>query len=150
MTSAPERRVRRTARILLLDSQGEVLLFRYLAEGFDPFWILPGGACDPGEDFVQAARRELNEETGIAADPDELGIVRQADYEYRGEPVRAVEHFFLHRTASRHIDTSGHTELERTAMREFRWFQHTELTQWQETIYPLDIAVLVERVGAPN
>lgn len=152
MSGSPERRVRRTARIVLLGPDDEVLLFRYLAEGFYPFWILPGGECDPGEDFTEAARRELREETGIAADsdelgPKELGIVRQADYEYCGEPVRAIEHFFLHRSANRSIDTSGHTELERSAMREYRWFRHAELTDWQETIYPLDIADLVKRVG---
>jgi ADP-ribose pyrophosphatase YjhB (NUDIX family) len=116
VSEAPERRTRRTARILLLAPDDRLLLFRYLAEGFDPFWIMAGGECDPGEDYADAARRELREETGIEAEPLPLGVTRQADYVYDGEPVRAIEHFYVHRARAAAIDTSGHTELERKAM----------------------------------
>ena len=140
-----QRRTRRTARILLLGPDDRLLLFRYLAEGFDPFWIMAGGECDPGEDYHEAARRELREETEIDAEPLPLGVRRQAEYVYDGEPVRAIEHFFVHRTEAAAIDTSGHTELERQAMQEHRWFARAELTDWPETIYPLEIRDLVEK-----
>jgi len=140
-----QRRVRRTARIVLLGPGDRVLLFRYLAEGFDPFWIMPGGECVPGEDYPAGARRELREETGIVADPLPLGVTRQADYVYAGEPVRAIEHFFVHRTAAITIDTAGHTELELQAMQEHRWFTRVEIADWPETIYPSDILDLIDR-----
>lgn len=139
------RRTRRTARILLLGPDDRLLLFRYLAEGFDPFWIMAGGECDPGEDYPDAARRELREETGIDAHPLPLGITRQANYVYDGEPVRAVEHFFVHRSPVAAIDTSGHTELEQKAMQEHRWFARAEIGDWPETIYPLEILDLIEK-----
>jgi 8-oxo-dGTP pyrophosphatase MutT (NUDIX family) len=140
-----ERRVRRTARIVLLGPDDRLLLFRYLAEGFDPFWIMPGGECDPGEDYPAGARRELREETGIVGDPLPLGVTRQADYIYAGEPVRAIEHFFVHRTEAAEIDTAGHTELELQAMQEHRWFTRVEIGTWPETIYPSDILDLIDR-----
>jgi 8-oxo-dGTP pyrophosphatase MutT (NUDIX family) len=38
-----------------------------------PRWDIPKGTADPGEDFTVAAVRELREETGLVAQPDELG-----------------------------------------------------------------------------
>jgi 8-oxo-dGTP pyrophosphatase MutT (NUDIX family) len=145
--AAPQRRIRRAARVLVLDPEDRVLLFRYVPAAYPLFWILPGGACDPGEDFAEAARRELREETGIEAVPLPLGLVREAEYEYLGEPVRSVEHFFWHRATSPRIDTSGHTELEREVMQEHRWVAAADLGNWPETIYPRDLAALVERIA---
>lgn len=131
---------------MLLDPEDRVLLFRYVAEGFPPFWIMPGGECDQGEDYPDAARRELLEETGISADPHPIEIVREAEYIYDGEPVKSIEHFFHHRASVALIDTSGHTELERQVMQEHRWFALGELREWSETIYPRDIAELIGRL----
>ena len=43
---------RPAARILLVDQQGRLLMFRFTPEdGRPPFWCTPGGAVDPGESF---------------------------------------------------------------------------------------------------
>jgi 8-oxo-dGTP pyrophosphatase MutT (NUDIX family) len=57
--------VRRAARVILLDPQDRVLLMRY--DGGPPsgsHWATPGGGLNPGEDYREAAVRELAEETG--------------------------------------------------------------------------------------
>lgn len=137
------RRQRRAARVVLADGDGRLLLFRFNPPGGTPFWTLPGGECDPDEDFADAARRELLEETGIAGDPQPIGLVMEYDFTtIEGEPVRALEHYFHHRTTITLIDTSGHTELERATMQEHRWFVTDDLIDWPEPVYPANLADL--------
>jgi len=56
-------------RILPVDNGGFTYLVgqhRYGAGAYT--WELPAGGAEPGEDFVEAARRELAEEAGLAAE----------------------------------------------------------------------------------
>lgn len=48
--------------VVLQDDQGRWLLQRRSDSGL---WGLPGGGLEPGETFLEAARRELEEETGL-------------------------------------------------------------------------------------
>jgi 8-oxo-dGTP diphosphatase len=59
---------RRVAVVLLVDRQGRVLMqhrdshARVAANQ----WAFPGGSIEPGEEPIDAARRELMEETGLS------------------------------------------------------------------------------------
>ena len=143
------RRLRRAARILLTDSAGRLLLFRFTPQGTAPFWVTPGGECEPHEDFPEAAARELLEETGITADPGPQLARRGGDYTiFTGEAITADERYFHLAITDAAIDTSGHTALEQEVMREHRWFTRAELADWPETIYPLDIVAMLKTIGA--
>ncbi|WP_320672262.1 NUDIX hydrolase [Patulibacter defluvii] len=52
-------------------------------------WSLPKGKLDPGEDFLEAALREVVEETGLRCTPGEpLPEIRYQDHKGRPKVVR--------------------------------------------------------------
>jgi 8-oxo-dGTP pyrophosphatase MutT (NUDIX family) len=146
----PPRRIRRAARLVVEADDGTILLFRFTPSDRPPLWATPGGECDPGEDYVMAARRELLEETGLALDPGPVIAKRSNDFmTFHGEPVKSNEEWFHVRVTSRMIDTAGHTDHERAVMQSHRWFTRAELADWPETIYPEEILdILPQKVAS--
>ena len=139
------RRIRRAARLLVIDEHERLLLFRFTFAGRTPFWATAGGECDPGESFEDAARRELAEETGIIAEPGPVVVARENNFVTAiGEPVTADERYFRIRVPACEIATHGHTDLEREIMREHRWFTRAELADWGEPIFPPEILTLLD------
>jgi 8-oxo-dGTP pyrophosphatase MutT (NUDIX family) len=84
-----------TARVLPVNPAGEVLLLH----GWDPavpdvtYWFSVGGAREPGETLVEAAVRELFEETGIEAEPAALGnpFATESGVEFDWGPYHLVQ-----------------------------------------------------------
>ena len=139
------RRIRRAARLLVIDDCDRLLLFRFTFAGRRPFWATAGGECDPGESFEDAAKRELLEETGFVAEPGAVVTARGNDFvTATGEPVTADERYFRVRVPESEIATHGHTDLEREIMREHRWFTRAELADWSEPIFPPEVLNLLD------
>lgn len=148
MSLNPNLRLRRAARIIVLDPQGRVLMFRYDVPGRAPFWVTAGGECEEGETFDDAARRELLEETGIIADPGhQIARLTPEFITVEGEPVQADERFYLVRVPETRVDTSRHTALEQQLMTQHRWFTRAELAKWPEAVFPANIIQMIEEAG---
>jgi 8-oxo-dGTP pyrophosphatase MutT (NUDIX family) len=58
------------AYVLCRDDDGRILLTRFIHAGHPDSgkWTMPGGAMEWGEDPLETAERELDEETGLRAD----------------------------------------------------------------------------------
>ena len=137
-------RLRRAARIIVLDREARTLMFRFDVPGRAPFWVTAGGECEPQESFAEAARRELLEETGIRADPGpEIARLTPQFVTVEGEPVQADERYFLVRVDHPVIDTRRHTALEQQVMTSHRWFTLTELADWPEAVFPQELAAII-------
>jgi len=149
VSDSPALRIRRAARLIVLDAEARALMFRYDVPGRDPFWVTAGGECEPDESFEDAARRELLEETGIIADPGpEIARMTPEFVTVQGEPVQADERFFLIRVAKAEIDTSRHTETEQALMTQHRWFTLEELDSWPEAVFPVNLAAMIRSLIA--
>ena len=74
MPASSEPTLRVTARVLPVNHRGEVLLLQDQDPGRpgDLRWGSIGGAVDPGETLLEAAVREMREETGVVIDAADL------------------------------------------------------------------------------
>jgi putative (di)nucleoside polyphosphate hydrolase len=66
---------------MLLNAQGEVFVGQRLDSSIEA-WQMPQGGIDPGEDPLDAAYRELREETGVAREHVELVAAAAEELQY--------------------------------------------------------------------
>lgn len=143
---------RASARVVLLDEFGRVLLIRSHSDDGRPWWFTPGGGVD-GQTPRIAAARELREETGIPVDPDTLiGPIwrRTALFDFLGRRVRQHELFYLSvladPPAAENLSTEGWTPLERDSIDAVRWLRAAEVAALPEAVYPEELRTLVHRL----
>ncbi|HEV2779212.1 MAG TPA: NUDIX domain-containing protein [Actinophytocola sp.] len=149
---------RPSARVLLLDREGRVLLFN----GHDPrradesWWFTVGGGVEPGENLRTAAARELAEETGIKLPEDQLiGPMwrRRVVFSFDGRTYDGEEWFFLAFAPPANgkpleitVNTAGFNDVERHTIDGHRWWSADELRSTNETIYPVQLGELLPDV----
>ena len=141
---AESRIERHGARVLLLDGEGRLLLVR----GHDPhepersFWFLPGGGIEGEETFLEAAIRELGEETGYVLEEHELvGPVwrRTAVFDFASRPYVQHEEIFVGLLADaerRSRAEVSFTAEEDEALDEFAWLTQAQVANEAREVFP--------------
>jgi len=145
MTSQPLSPIpeRPTARVLLLDALGRILLMKGRLPGNperDAAWFTVGGGVEPGESWLDAAAREILEETGITE--FELGPIVWARSGVLNipDPRLFQERYIVARCAVCEPHRGGWEALEHELIDEMRWWTLADLRATSEAVFPGGLA----------
>ena len=134
---------RPTARVLLLDRADRILLMKGRlpsAPERPGAWFTVGGGVEPGETFIEAAAREVREETGIV---DFIlgpvvwvreGVMRMP------EPMLFKECYVLARCDGGEPVRDGWNAFERELIDDIRWWTVPDLQATTDRVFPPGLA----------
>ena len=149
--TAPDLVRRRAARVVVVDADGHVLMI----EGFDPhhpddsYWYTIGGGVEPGETDVEAALREVWEETGCTIGAEDLvGPVHHDEgaFSFEGRTVVQQQVFYGWVTERFDAVPAGFAGSEARSTIQLAWIDPALHRARGEAVYPLVLEQLVEDV----
>jgi 8-oxo-dGTP pyrophosphatase MutT (NUDIX family) len=147
--ATPDGTVILKSRVLLLDRDGNALLFYTRADvpSNPPRWLTPGGHLDPGEDHLEAVVRELFEETGLSVPPSSLGTPFWSR-DFTASPAPRVQrdyHEEWYRLVVDRFDPvdTHWTDDERVDVLEWRWWSLSALRGTADSVEPAGLVELL-------
>ena len=140
-------------RVLVLDPQDRLLMMHAFdpARPAEPFWITIGGGRNPGEEIRAAAARELAEEAGIWAAPDQLGDAvwsRECTFSFDGTRYAMYEEYFLLRVGAVQVSSEGLEQIERQTLLDYHWWSADEIEASDAVFVPPGLPDLLRRLTA--
>jgi 8-oxo-dGTP pyrophosphatase MutT (NUDIX family) len=130
---------RPVARVLILDPRQRVLLHQAQDDEDHRWWVAPGGGLELGESYEDAARREVEEETGMSVQLGPCVWVRRHAYEFNGRQFDQYERFFVART----FEQRGAPRNADAYVIASRWWSFAELAVSDEDFAPRSLPELI-------
>ncbi|MEV8632617.1 NUDIX domain-containing protein [Streptosporangium sp. NPDC051023] len=140
---------RPAARVVCVAGDGRVLLMHWRDPvGGRTLWEPPGGGIDPGETPLEAARRELTEETGL---PGTAVLDRwlpvHREFDWLGVHYVKTERFYLARfDGTPLVDPGAFTTEENDTYLGHGWFSPEEMAALPDALEPPDLVEVVSRI----
>ena len=106
--------------VLVEDAQGQILLvhaYRYPTDSLE--WEVPAGMVEPGEPIIEAAKREVREESGYETTDHELV--------YTYYPTIGISNKVFHIVRSRAAGGTG--VFDRNEVKEYKWVSKPEIQE---------------------
>lgn len=148
-------RERPTARVLLFDLEGRILLMKGRlpsAPDAPGAWFTIGGGIEPGETLYEAAAREVVEETGFT--DVELGEIAWCGevtlLDRKQRPVLFKDTFILARCAGGEVSREAWQDLELEFVDDIRWWTLDDLEATSEAVWPHDLASRLRTIIASD
>ncbi len=142
--------IHNSIRIILVNPNNEILLMC----ANDPkttatdgtyngrFWFTIGGEIEPGETNMQAAVRELHEETGLTLKDVVFGPIvwfGSCDLILSGELKRLNQKFIVAHSKKTNISMKNFTESEKNVIEKMDWFSLDKIKSHDDIIYPIGL-----------
>lgn len=145
-------RQRKSARLLVIDKDRRVLLFRFIhkagALAGQDYWATPGGGVEDDETFHDAAIRELREETGLIREA--LGEpLANREFSLQlpdGEYVSSFEQYYLVTSDGVALSRLEWTPQEAEVIADHRWWSRDELRQTTDVVWPENLLDMLAAV----
>jgi 8-oxo-dGTP pyrophosphatase MutT (NUDIX family) len=150
-------KIREAARAVVFNESQQTLLIKIEDQSaYDPkqakkaaFWVTPGGGLEPGETYVQAVQRELNEEIGLRDAKIGPCIWRgEIDLVWKGVPTTIRERYYIVQAHDHKINLTNMTAEEQQVFRSYGWFSSEQIRRCPELVLPKDLADLLDELQA--
>ena len=125
--------------------RGRLLLIKRASDPGKGNWSFPGGRIELGETVLEAARREVLEETGIEIEP--LEVFQVYDWITRDDTGRILFHYIVHSVRARYL--SGEPRAQDDAA-DVLWATRTEIANLSMHPFARETAVRLLQEAEPS